>query len=216
MTFDSRRDAGHRLGLAVRQLHLAAPVVLALPRGGVPVGFEVAKALHAPLDLLMVRKIGAPGHEEYGIGAVIDGASPQLVLDEAAAKAVGADRDYVARQMEVALGEIERRRQAYRPRPPVALADRTVVLVDDGIATGMTVRAALEGLARVKPARVILAVPVASADVFAQLRDLCDDAVCLASPEPFLAVGFHYRDFTQTTDEEVIELLAEAQAFQRA
>jgi len=216
VSFADRRDAGHRLGLAVRQLGLADPIVLALPRGGVPVGFEVARALHAPLDLLMVRKIGAPAHEEYGIGAVVDGASPQLVLDEPAAKAAGADHAYVARQMERGLAEIERRRAAYRTGAPIDPTSRIVVVVDDGIATGLTVRAALKGLAMTKPARVVLAVAVAPADVLAGLKPLCDEIVCLASPEPFLAVGFHYRDFTQTEDAEVIELLAEARGWAAA
>ena len=212
MSFENRRDAGHRLGIAVRQLDLDRPVVLALPRGGVPVAFEVAQALHAPLDLLIVRKIGAPGHEEYGIGAVVDGASPQLVLDDVAAAAVGANEAYVARQLELALAEIRRRREAYASETPLELSGCTLVVVDDGIATGVTVRAVLKGLARVKPKQVVLAVPVAPADVVTELRRLCDELVCLASPEPFLAVGFHYRDFAQTEDDEVIELLARSRA----
>jgi predicted phosphoribosyltransferase len=210
VTFADRRDAGLRLANALRELGLVDPVVLALPRGGVPVAFEVAKRLRAPLDLLMVRKIGAPGHEEYGIGAVVDGASPQLVIDETAARAVGADRAYIARQMERELAEIERRRSAWRTGRPPQTKGRTVIVVDDGIATGGTVRAALKGLAGTDPAEVVLAAPVAPADVLADLGRLCDRIICLASPEPFLAVGRHYHDFTQTDDREVIELLEAA------
>lgn len=209
-SFADRREAGRELAREIAALDLEEPIVLALPRGGVPVGFEVAKALAAPLDVLMVRKIGAPGHEEYGIGALVDGASPQVVLDEAAARMVGASRDYIDMQIARQLAEIERRRALYRTGPAIALKGRTVIVVDDGIATGGTVRAALQGLAKAGPAEVVLAVPLAPADVLPELRDLCDRVVCLATPQPFYAVGMHYRNFDQTSDEEVIHLLAEA------
>jgi putative phosphoribosyl transferase len=208
--FANRREAGEALAGEVRRLDLHDPVVLALPRGGVPVGYEVAHAIGAPLDILLVRKIGAPGHEEYGIGALVDGASPQLVLDEAAARTVGANREYIARQVALQLKEIERRRAAYRTGPPIKLDGKTVVLVDDGIATGGTIRAALQALAKVPCRRVVLAVPMAPRDVLPSLRELCDEVVCPYTPEPFFAVGAHYCDFTQTSDEEVINLLASA------
>ena len=208
--FADRRAAGKSLARAVMALNLADPVVLALPRGGVPLGFEVARALSAPLDILLVRKIGAPGHEEYGIGALVDGASPQVVIDAAAARMVGADQAYIDRQIAEQLKEIERRRAAYRTGPPIPLAGRTVIVVDDGIATGGTMLAALQGLAKAGPGKIVLAVPVAPRDVLPQLRALCDEAVCLSTPEPFYAVGAQYRDFTQTDDREVITLLAEA------
>lgn len=214
--FIDRRDAGERLAEAVKALSLVDPVVLALPRGGVPVGFEVAKALNCPLDILIVRKIGAPGHEEYGIGALVDGAAPQVVIDELAARMVGADQDYIDRAIRHELVEIERRRSAYRTGPPSALKGRSVIVVDDGIATGGTIRAALKALAKAEAGAIILAVPLAPRDVLTALRPLCDQIVCLSTPEPFHAVGVHYRDFTQTQDAEVVALLEEARAAQEA
>jgi putative phosphoribosyl transferase len=208
--FANRRETGQALAREVRRLALRDPVVLALPRGGVPVGYEVARTIGAPLDVLLVRKIGAPGHEEFGIGALVDGASPQLVLDDAAAKSVGANREYISRQVMLQLKEIERRRDAYHSTPPIALDGKTVVVVDDGIATGNTVRAALQALAKLSCGRIVLAVPLAPREVLAALKPLCNDMVCLYSPEPFFAVGAHYRDFTQTSDEEVTHLLAAA------
>lgn len=208
--FADRREAGQLLAREVELLGFEDPVVLALPRGGVPVGFEVARALGAPLDVLMVRKIGAPGHEEYGIGALVDGASPQVVIDEAAARMVGADRDYIDMQIARQLAEIERRRALYRAGPPIPLRGHTAIVVDDGIATGGTVRAALRALAKAGPDQIVLAVPLAPADVLPELEKLCDRVICLATPYPFLAVGMHYRDFGQTEDEEVIRLLADA------
>lgn len=206
--FANRREAGKLLAEAVAALAPADPVVLALPRGGVPVGHEVALRLGAPLDMLMVRKIGAPGHEEYGIGALVDGDSPQLVIDEGAARMVGADQGYIDRTVTRQLAEIERRRAAYGVEKPIGLAGRTAIVVDDGIATGGTVKAALKALARSQAAKVILAVPLAPRESLAELRGLCDEVVCLSSPEPFYAVGAHYDDFSQTEDSEVIALLA--------
>lgn len=208
--FADREEAGRKLGEAVARLKLPNPVVLALPRGGVPVGYEVAEAIDAPLDILMVRKIGAPGHEEYGIGALVDGAAHQVVIDDQAARMTGASSTYIDNEVARQLAEIERRRALYLTGPPVPVAGQAVVVVDDGIATGGTVRAALKGIAQAKPARVILAVPVAPEDVLIDLGKLCDQIVCLATPQPFHAVGAHYRDFTQTSDEQVIGLLAKA------
>lgn len=213
-SFADRREAGLQLAQEVEAGSFDNPVVLALPRGGVPVAFEVAKALGAPLDVLMVRKIGAPQHEEYGIGALVDGASPQVVIDEAAARMVGATRDYIDMQIARQLAEIERRRALYRTGPAIPLKGRTAIVVDDGIATGGTVRAALQGLAKVHPSRIVLAVPLAPADVLGDLQKLCDRVICLASPYPFHAVGMHYRNFQQTDDEEVIRLLAEARRWE--
>lgn len=210
MGFANRREAGRKLADAVAALGLDEAVVLALPRGGVPVAYEVARRLKAPLDILLVRKIGAPGHEEFGIGALVDGASPQVVIDEATARAVGASRDYIEREIGRQLAEIERRRTAYARAQPVPLEGRTAIVVDDGIATGGTVRAALQGLAKSGARKVVLAVPLAPTAALRELSDLCDQVVCLSSPEPFYAVGAHYDDFDQTGDEEVIDLLAQA------
>lgn len=206
--FRDRTEAGKALATRLQDLHLIEPVVLALPRGGVPVGYEVAKALGAPLDVILVRKIGAPGHEEFGIGAVVDGAAPQTVIDEATARMAGASPDYIQRKVAEELALIERRRAAYRTGPPVALEGRTAILVDDGIATGNTVMVALQALAGAAPERIVLAVPVAPRDTLNRLSALCDDIICLSVPEPFYAVGAHYRDFGQTSDDEVIQLLA--------
>jgi putative phosphoribosyl transferase len=206
--FVDRAEAGRLLARSLATLELVDPVVLALPRGGVPVAAEVARALHAPLDLLMVRKIGAPGQPELAVAAVVDGVHPEVVIDEETLHLSGADRAYVDAEAKLELKEIERRRALYvRGRAPVPLAGKSVVLVDDGIATGTTVRAALKALQRSKAARLVLAVPVAPADTVAQLQDLVNDLVCLSKPEFFHAVGAHYRDFHQIEDDEVIALL---------
>lgn len=208
--FIDRRQAGRMLAQEIARLDPADPVVLALPRGGVPVAYEVAKALNAPLDILLVRKIGAPRHEEYGIGALIDGSSPQIVIDQEAARMVGADEAYIKREVARQLTEVERRRSLYRTGPPVPLKGRTALVVDDGIATGSTVRAALQALAKSEASRVVLAVPVAPRSTINELATMCDRIVCLMMPEPFYAVGAHYKDFDQTDDAEVVKLLAAA------
>jgi putative phosphoribosyl transferase len=168
-------------------------------------------ALTAPLDVLLVRKIGAPGHEELALGAVVDGEDPQLVLNEDVVRGVAPLPGYIEAEKTRQLAEIERRRQNYLgDRPPLSAKGRVAIVVDDGIATGATVKAGLRGLARHDPARLVLAVPVAPAESLAELRGECDDVVCLATPDPFYAVGPHYRDFRQTEDAEVIRLLEEA------
>ncbi|GGD86300.1 phosphoribosyltransferase [Tsuneonella deserti] len=209
--FANRAEAGRLLAEELLALRLTEPVVLALPRGGVPVGLEVARLLHAPMDLLFVRKIGAPGHAEYGIGAVVDGTPPQVVINEALAHSVGASSEYIRHQVDREVQEIARHRSLYRTGPAVALAGRTVIVVDDGIATGGTVRAALEALHRSEARRIVLAVPVSPRDAIEALAPLCDHVVCLETPSPFHAVGAHYVDFTQTTDAEVIDAMHAAQ-----
>lgn len=209
--FADRREAGRRLAGALARFSGAETLVLALPRGGVPVGFEVARALGAKLDVLVVRKLGAPGRQEFGIGAVVDGTPPQLVLNEELATIVGATPQYVEAEKTRQIAEIDRRRRAYRgylPNPEIV--GRTVIVVDDGIATGGTMKAALRALRSRKPKRLVLAVPVAPTDSLRELEFECDEIVCLARPTPFYAVGNHYEDFTQTDDAEVVRLLAEA------
>lgn len=209
--FADRSDAGRRLAARLGHLADEDPVVLALPRGGVPVGFEVAKALGAPLDVLLVRKIGAPFQPELAAGAVVDGAEPVLVRNEEVIRAYGIEDDWIEAEAARQLAEIERRRKLYcGDRPPVAVRGRTAILVDDGIATGTTVRAALRALARLGPRRRVLAVPVAPPDTLERLAPEADELVVLEQPEWMAAVGQFYRDFTQTEDSEVIRLLAEA------
>ena len=209
--FHDRREAGRRLAELLGTLHLAAPVVLALPRGGVPVAFEIARALAAPLDLLLVRKIGAPANEEFGIGAVVDGTPPIAVLDDELVRLVGASPAYVEAQTRRQVAEMARRRTAYLAgRSPVPLEGRTAIVVDDGIATGGTARAALRGLAERRPARRVLAVPVAPPDTVAALQREGHEVVCLLTPEPFGSVGEYYDNFGQTDDAEVTALLEES------
>jgi putative phosphoribosyl transferase len=203
-----RRDAGRRLVPALTQFKAQNPIVLALPRGGVPVAFEVAQALEAPLDVVLVRKIGAPGHKELGLGAVVDGANPQVVLNDEIVREIAPDEAYLKAETSRQLAEIERRRRIYRgEEPPLDIAGRTVIVIDDGIATGGTMRAVLRALARAKPGRLVLAVPVAPRESVVDLRSEADEMICLMTPEPFYAVGVHYREFHQTSDEEVVELL---------
>lgn len=210
--FADRRAAGR--ALAGRLLHLRKehPLVLALPRGGVPVAYELAKALDAQLDLLFVRKLGAPGNPEIGIGAIVGGDAPQMVIDREIVKQTGAWHDYLERATRREAAEMERQRRLYLgARPQVPLNGRTIIVVDDGIATGATITAALRGIRRAGPARLIVAVPVASREALSRISQACDELVCLATPQPFTAVGAHYLDFTQVTDDETIRLLDAAQ-----
>jgi len=211
IVFSDRRQAGRRLAGALTGLKAESPIVLALPRGGVPVAFEVAQALAAPLDVALVRKIGAPGHAELGLGAVVDGTPPQVVLNDEIVRLVAPSPAYLEQEKARQIAEIERRRKLYLgDRAPVAPQGRVVIVVDDGIATGGTVKAVLRALAQATPARRVLAVPLAPAESLAALSAEAEEVVCLASPEPFLAVGAHYDDFRQTSDEEVVELLRAA------
>lgn len=208
--FTDRRDAGRQLAVALADWADAPDrIVLALPRGGVPVAFEVAQALHAPLDLLVVRKLGIPGREEYAMGAIASGGL--RVLHDEVVQGLRIPAPAIARVVAREEEELARREREYRgTRPPPVLGGRTVLLVDDGLATGASMEAALLAVQRQHPAQVVVAVPVAPADTCARLRSLADAVVCVASPEPFLAVGCWYQAFPQTTDDEVRALLAAA------
>lgn len=207
--FSDRREAGRRLATALDHLKGTADVVVtAIPRGGVVVAAEVARSLGAPLDVVIPRKIGAPGNPELAIGAVAgDGV---LVLNEDISMRLGIDEDYLQREKARQMVEIERRRKAYlKGRPGVEIAGKTVVLVDDGLATGSTALAAARALKRGRPERLILAVPVAPRETLKRFSREVDEIVCLEAPTLFYAVGQFYRDFGQTTDDEVMAILAE-------
>jgi putative phosphoribosyl transferase len=209
MLFADRRDAGGQLAAHLLPLKQTNPLVLALPRGGVPVGFEIARALSAPLDLLLVRKIGAPFEDELAIGAIVDGMD--IVTDARLVAALDISQAYLEQAKSAALRELERRRRVYLgDRQPVDVAGRTVIVVDDGIATGATMLAAVRGTRRRQPKRIVLAVPVASVQGLEQLRSEVDETMCLHTPGEFLAVGCFYRQFPQLGDAEVIALLDQA------
>ena len=211
MILADRQDAGRRLARELRRFRDSDPVVLALPRGGVPVGFEIAQALGAPLDLVLVRKIGAPFQPELAVAAVVDGETPETVENEDVMAELSLTEDYVREEAARQLLEIERRRKLYlEGRQPVPVEGRTAIVVDDGIATGATMRAALRAVRRRKPARLVLAVPVAPPDTLEELRREVDEVVCLATPAFFGAIGAFYEDFRQLEDDEVRELLARA------
>ena len=211
--FADRRAAGLELAQALMRRDDVDPVVLALPRGGVPVGYEVAMALGAPLDVLLVRKLGAPGYPELGLGAVVDGPNPQRILNQHVIDVVQPPPGYLEAEEQRQLEVIEQRKQLLRHgRPPVPVQGRTAIVVDDGIATGGTITAALLALTRSRALRTVLAVPVAPQTVLAQLPIEPEDFVCLLMPSDFRAVGLHYANFDQVGDDEVIELLDRAQA----
>jgi predicted phosphoribosyltransferase len=208
--YRDRIDAGRRLAEKLRG-YAGRPklIVLALPRGGVPVAFEVAKALDAPLDIFLVRKLGVPGHEELAMGAIASGGVRVLDTDLVERFGIPRDRiDAVTREEE---RELRRRERSYRgDRAPLDLRGRAVLLVDDGLATGSSMRAAIAAVRRLGPKEIVVAVPVAPAATCRDLAGLADDVVCVASPDPFLAVGRFYENFEQTTDEEVRDLLESA------
>jgi predicted phosphoribosyltransferase len=215
MLFGDRVEAGRRLAAeVVRRLPRIRdedPLVLAIPRGGVPVGYEVARAIEAPLDLFVARKLGAPGHEELGIGAVAPGGT--RFLDEDAIRMLDVSDAYVEEVTRRELAELERRLSRFRgDRPPPRIEGRSVVLADDGLATGVTALASLTALRLQRPRRLLFAAPVCSAEGAHAVARQADDVVCVATPERFFGVGAWYQDFTQTTDEEVVELLARREA----
>lgn len=210
--FLDRRDAGRQLAkLLQHYAHARDPLVLGLPRGGVPVAFEVARALNATLDIFMVRKLGVPGHEELAMGAIATG--EVIVWNEDVLTGLRVPRDHIDATVERERAELARREHAYRgERPPPRVAGRTVILVDDGLATGASMRAAARALRAQHPGEAVIAVPVAAAETCHDLRTEADTIVCAAKPDPFYAVGLWYHDFSATSDDEVAELLAQSQA----
>jgi putative phosphoribosyl transferase len=209
--FQDRRDAGRflaqRLGAYADRPDVR---VLALPRGGVPVGFEVARALHAPLEVFVVRKLGVPGHEEFAMGALASGGV--RVINDEVVRRLGIPHDMVEAVAAREQQELSRREQLYRgERPAPEVRGRAVLLVDDGLATGSTMQAAILALRRLQPARIVVAVPTAAPETCEQMRVLADEAICAFTPDPFHAVGLWYEDFSQTSDAEVGALLAQAQ-----
>jgi predicted phosphoribosyltransferase len=205
MRFIDRRDAGRRLATRLAAYRSASPVVLGLPRGGVVVGSEIAKALDAPLDVLVVRKVGVPGAEEFALGAVAPG---RTLLNLELAARLRIPRDSMAALVGREVAELERRERAYRgDRPPVPVEGRTAIVVDDGLATGATAQAAIESLRQRRPGRIVFAAPVCSREGAEMLRAVADEVVCLECPADFLAVGAWYVDFSQTSDAEVVACL---------
>lgn len=209
-TLADRRTAGRLLAqLLGSYARRPDTIVLALPRGGVPVAYEIARALDVPLDVLVVRKLGVPGHEELAMGAIAFGGA--YVVDNDIVNQLHVTRDQIARVVEHERTELRRRQQAYRDdRPMPELENKTVIVVDDGLATGSSMVAAVRALRAYKPRRIIVAVPVGAFETCERVGREADGIVCMRTPEPFRAVGLHYADFSQTTDEEVRALLADA------
>ena len=213
--FRDRSEAGERLAARLQVYRDAQPVVLALPRGGVPVGFEIARALKAPLDLLFVRKIGVPWQPELAAAAVAEVGGSEMVRNEHVIRHAAIPDEYLIDQAAYELAEIARRRSLYRGgKPVIDVTGKTAIVVDDGIATGATVRAALRALRRAHPAKIVLAVPVAPEETAAKLAEEADEICCLEMPADFGAISQFYRSFRQTSDEEVIDLLRRAAADQ--
>lgn len=206
--FADRRDAGRALVPILQKCELSNPLILALPRGGVPVAWEIARALPAPLDIIVVRKLGAPFQPELAIGAIASGGI-RVLNDDLIRMLPGLDETVIEEIAEREEKELLRREQNYRgDRPYPNLRDRDVVLVDDGMATGATMRAAAKAVRSRRPSKVVVAVPIAAPDSVHLLADDVEDVVCLDTPSPFVAIGYFYRDFGQTSDREVRELLA--------
>jgi predicted phosphoribosyltransferase len=210
MHFRDRVDAGRQLGEALKARYGDRPdvLVLALPRGGVPVAYEVARILNTPLDIFVVRKLGVPGHEELAMGAIATGGA--IVFNEEVVDNLGIPKSAIDRVIQRERAELERRERQYRGnRPPPDVQGKTVILIDDGLATGASMHAAVQAVRALGPAAVVIAVPVAAASTCSRLRAFADDIVCLDRPEPFYAVSAWYDDFSQTTDEEVYNLVSQ-------
>ena len=207
--FEDRRDAGRKLAAKLTRFRDGRCVVFGLPRGGVPVGYEISRSLGAPLDVFVSRKLGAPDQPEFGIGAVAAGGV--RVLSTEVIRRLGIPDEYVERVTAQEIAEVNRRLRFFRGgRPEVEVAGRIVILVDDGLATGVTARAAVEALKKRKPGRLILAAPVCAAQTAKLFAPRVDELLCLAMPSDLGAIGLWYRNFDQTTDQEVVQLLEEA------
>jgi putative phosphoribosyl transferase len=206
--FEDRVEAGRRLADALACMELADPVVLALPRGGVPVAAEVARRLNAPLDIIIVRKVGAPGNRELAVAAIVDGNPPDVVLNRDIVEAYGLDEAEIAQLVKEERPELERRREAYRgKRHALSVTGKTAILVDDGAATGTTMKVAVRAMKRRSPLEIVVAIPVAPPDAVAMLRQETGRVVCLEEPPGFMALSCHFGSFPQLTDEEVISTL---------
>ena len=213
MIYENRSDAGKRLARELAGYRSQEPVILALPRGGVPVAAEIAQALDAPLDLILVRKLGVPMQPELAMGAVIDGAEPHVVRNEDIIALLAMPEEEFEQICARELAEIERRRKLYlKDRPRAEYRDRVVIVVDDGLATGATARAALQAIRRKDPRMLVLAVPVAPTSTLKELESEANEIVCLQCHEPFYAIGLYYADFHQVTDKEVIGILSRVRA----
>ncbi len=208
--YANRAEAGRELAQLLEKYRCQHPVIFALPRGGVPVGREIAKRLAAPLDVVLVRKIGAPFQPELAIGAVVNGARAQIVTHDAVLRALDLPWEFVERQAVSELEVIEQRRHLYLgDSKPMDPEGRTAIIVDDGIATGTTMRAALAALRQGRPKRLVLAVPVAPPEIIEALRPEADHIVCPWTPDPFHAISLFYQDFSQVSDQDVVDMLQE-------
>ena len=213
MIYRNRSDAGKRLAWELAGYRSEDPLILALPRGGLAVAAEIARAFDAPLDLILVRKLGVPMQPELAMGAIIDGAEPYVVRNEDVLALLAISEEEFGQICERELAEIERRRALYlKDRPRAELKDRVVIVVDDGVATGATTRAALQAVRKRSPRKLVLAVPVAPTSTLEELSGEADDIVCLQSHEPFYAIGLYYSDFHQVSDKEVIDVLSKVRA----
>jgi putative phosphoribosyl transferase len=204
MMFSDRAEAGRRLGEELAGLGLVDPVVLALPRGGVPVAAEVARIIGAPMDIVIVRKVGAPGNRELAIAAIVDGSPPDIVLTREILEAYGLEEAEIARLVAAERPELDRRRIAYRgKRHPLSVTGKTIVIVDDGAATGTTMKVAVRAMKRRSPREIVVALPVAPPETVTSLKQESNRVICLEQPRHFMALSYHYRSFPQLTDDEV-------------
>lgn len=211
--FQDRHEAGKLLAREIAQLALHAPIVLALPRGGIPIAAEIARQLRAPFDLILVRKIGAPENPELAVGAVVDGEPPDLVINRGIANRLGLDDSTLHDLTRAQRPEMERRRLLYLgDRTPLPVKDKTVIVTDDGAATGASMKAAVQAVRRRSPASILVALPVAAPDAVTDLTGVADRVVCLEQPAGFSSLNRYYNDFRQYSDDEVIEMLDDARA----